>query len=244
VDADWESSSHPAAGDHEAASTVDAVRVRPPDLIVQDELHLISGPLGSLTGLYETAVDRLSTWEPESGVSVRPKVIASTATVRRADRQIHDLFARRTAVFPPSGLSADDTFFARRRRTDKTPGRRYVGNCAQGVRTKSVAIRVFVAQLAAAQYLYETYGPSDLTDPYMTLVGYFNRSGRGAHGARGACSRPGPLFACVPDPFLIGSGTPSRPQGGAPGREFKRATAAGRRPRPTSPCPSGRSAGP
>lgn len=174
VDTDWEASSHTASGNHEPATTVDAVRVRPPDLIVQDELHLISGPLGSLTGLYETAVDRLSTWEPEQGVSVRPKVIASTATVRRADRQIHDLFARRTAVFPPSGLSADDTFFARRRRTDETPGRRYVGICAQGVRTKSVAIRVFVAQLAAAQHLYETYGPSELTDPYMTLVGYFN----------------------------------------------------------------------
>ena len=174
VDADWESSSHLAAGDHPAASTVDTGRVRPPDLIVQDELHLISGPLGSLTGLYETAVDRLSTWEPEPGRSVRPKVIASTATVRRADRQINDLFARRTAVFPPSGLSADDTFFARRRRTDETPGRRYVGICAQGVRTKSVAIRVFVAQLAAAQHLYETYGASELTDPYMTLVGYFN----------------------------------------------------------------------
>ncbi|MBF8173055.1 DISARM system helicase DrmA [Streptomyces olivaceus] len=174
VDADWESSSHPAAGDHPAASTIDTGRVRPPDLIVQDELHLISGPLGSLTGLYETAVDRLSTWEPEPGRSVRPKVIASTATVRRADRQINDLFARRTAVFPPSGLSADDTFFARRRRTDETPGRRYVGICAQGVRTKSVAIRVFVAQLAAAQHLYETYGASELTDPYMTLVGYFN----------------------------------------------------------------------
>ncbi|MFD6996258.1 DISARM system helicase DrmA [Streptomyces mirabilis] len=174
VDAEWESSSHPAAGGHQAASTVDAVRVRPPDLIVQDELHLISGPLGSLTGLYETAVDRLSTWEPEPGRTVRPKVIASTATVRRADRQIHDLFARRTAVFPPSGLSADDTFFARRRPTEETPGRRYVGICAQGVRTKSVAIRVFVAQLAAAQHLYETYGASDLTDPYMTLVGYFN----------------------------------------------------------------------
>ncbi|MEU8552594.1 DISARM system helicase DrmA [Streptomyces anthocyanicus] len=174
VDTDWESSSHPPAGSHPAASTVDAGRVRPPDLIVQDELHLISGPLGSLTGLYETAVDRLSTWEPEPGHSVRPKVIASTATVRRADRQINDLFARRTAVFPPSGLSADDTFFARRRRTDETPGRRYVGICAQGVRTKSVAIRVFVAQLAAAQHLYETYGASELTDPYMTLVGYFN----------------------------------------------------------------------
>ncbi|MGA5766551.1 DISARM system helicase DrmA [Streptomyces pseudogriseolus] len=174
VDAEWESSSHPASGDYPSASTVDASRVRPPDLIVQDELHLISGPLGSLTGLYETAVDRLSTWEPEPGHSVRPKVIASTATVRRADRQIHDLFARRTAVFPPSGLSADDTFFARRRRTDETPGRRYMGICAPGVRTKSVAIRVFVAQLAAAQHLYETYGASELTDPYMTSVGYFN----------------------------------------------------------------------
>ncbi|GGP71239.1 DISARM system helicase DrmA [Streptomyces melanogenes] len=174
VDAEWESSSHPASGGHPAASTVDAVRVRPPDLIVQDELHLISGPLGSLTGLYETAVDRLSTWNPEPDRTVRPKVIASTATVRRADRQIHDLFARRTAVFPPSGLDADDTFFARRRPPEETPGRRYVGICAQGVRTKSVAIRVFVAQLAAAQHLYETYGASELTDPYMTLVGYFN----------------------------------------------------------------------
>ncbi|MER5517605.1 DISARM system helicase DrmA [Streptomyces sp. NPDC002763] len=174
VDSDWESSSHPASNGHRAASTVDVVRVRPPDLIVQDELHLISGPLGSLTGLYETAVDRLSTWNPEPDRTVRPKVIASTATVRRANRQIHDLFARRTAVFPPPGLSADDTFFARRRDTEETPGRRYVGICAQGVRTKSVAIRVFVAQLAAAQYLYETYGASELTDPYMTLVGYFN----------------------------------------------------------------------
>ncbi|MFH0517333.1 DISARM system helicase DrmA [Streptomyces sp. M41] len=174
VDVEWESSSHPASNGHPAASTVDAARVRPPDLIVQDELHLISGPLGSLTGLYETAVDRLSTWEPEPGRTVRPKVIASTATVRRADRQIHDLFARRTAVFPPSGLNADDTFFARRRSPKETPGRRYVGICAQGVRTKSVAIRVFVAQLGAAQYLYNTYGASELTDPYMTLVGYFN----------------------------------------------------------------------
>ncbi|MFE5920884.1 DISARM system helicase DrmA [Streptomyces sp. NPDC056468] len=174
VDVEWESSNHPASNGHPAASTVDAARVRPPDLIVQDELHLISGPLGSLTGLYETAVDRLSTWEPEPGRTVRPKVIASTATVRRADRQIHDLFARRTAVFPPSGLNADDTFFARRRSPQETPGRRYVGICAQGVRTKSVAIRVFVAQLGAAQYLYNTYGASELTDPYMTLVGYFN----------------------------------------------------------------------
>ncbi|WP_327273513.1 DISARM system helicase DrmA [Streptomyces sp. NBC_01224] len=174
VDSEWERHSHPAHGNHPAATTVDVPRVRPPDLIVQDELHLISGPLGSLTGLYEAAIDRLSCWDIEPGHTVRPKVIASTATVRRAERQINDLFSRRTAVFPPSGLTADDNFFARRRETKDKPGRRYVGICAQGVRTKSVAIRVYVAQLAAAELLHNRYGRTELTDPYMTLVGYFN----------------------------------------------------------------------
>ncbi|AXK32118.1 hypothetical protein DVA86_05065 [Streptomyces armeniacus] len=174
VDSEWERPSHPAQHGHPAARTLDVQRVRPPDLIVQDELHLISGPLGSLTGLYEAAVDRLSTWDIQPGQAVRPKVIASTATVRRAERQIKDLFGRRTAVFPPPGLTMDDNFFARRRSTGVKPGRRYVGICAQGVRTKSVAIRVYVAQLAAAKLLHERYGQGELTDPYMTLVGYFN----------------------------------------------------------------------
>ncbi len=174
LDSEWERHSHPAKGNHPAAITKDAPRLRPPDLIVQDELHLISGPLGSLTGLYEAAIDRLACWDITPGHTVRPKVIASTATVRRAERQINDLFNRRTAVFPPPGLSADDNFFARRRDTRSTPGRRYVGICAQGVRTKSVAIRVYVAQLAAAEKLHKRYGRTELTDPYMTLVGYFN----------------------------------------------------------------------
>ncbi|MBT2524550.1 DISARM system helicase DrmA [Streptomyces sp. ISL-99] len=174
VDSEWERPGHPAHGNHPAARTVEARRMRPPDLIVQDELHLISGPLGSLTGLYEAAIDRLATWDIEPGRAVRPKVIASTATVRRAERQINDLFSRRTAVFPPPGLTADDNFFARRRSTDVKAGRRYVGICAQGVRTKSVAIRVYVAQLGAAELLHQRYGRSEVTDPYMTLVGYFN----------------------------------------------------------------------
>ena len=183
---DWEKPSHDPKGVHQAASITPATRVRPPDLIIQDELHLISGPLGSLVGLYESAVDKLSTWEIMPGKSVRPKVIASTATVRRADRQIHSLFNRRTQVFPPPGLEASDNFFARQRATQDQeatettpeitgmPGRRYVGICAQGVRTKSTLIRIYVAVLGAAQLIHEKYGQNEITDPYMTLVGYFN----------------------------------------------------------------------
>lgn len=174
ADEDWEASRHLAEGRHPAATLTAAPELRPPDLIVQDELHLISGPLGSLTGLYEAAVDRLATWEYAPGKSARPKVIASTATVRRAERQIHALFDRRTEVFPPQGLEIDDSFFARQRPTDSHPGRRYIGICAQGVRTKSTMIRVYVAVLAAAQTVHKKYGRNSVTDPYMTLVGYFN----------------------------------------------------------------------
>ncbi|MCY9782538.1 DISARM system helicase DrmA [Nocardiopsis sp. EMB25] len=174
-----------------------ASAVRPPDLIVQDELHLITGPLGSLVGLYETAVDLLAGWEYTAPGSktrhkVRPKVIASTATVRRAKEQIGMLFARgETRIFPPQGLDASDTFFSRQRPVDPSDvlvpgqsddhtaahtadGRRYVGLCAHGVRIKSTQIRVYVAVLAAAQKLHLKYGHNEITDPYMTLVGYFN----------------------------------------------------------------------
>jgi hypothetical protein len=83
--------------------------LRPPDLIIQDELHLISGPLGTLVGLYESVIDRLASWDV-NGKRVRPKVIASTATVRRAADQVHALFLRRVAIFPPQGLDASDSF--------------------------------------------------------------------------------------------------------------------------------------
>ena len=90
-----------------AAKTEACLPLRPPDLIIQDELHLIAGPLGSLFGLYETAVDALCSWTVE-GRPARPKIVASTATVRRAEHQTYNLFCRQLAVFPPQVLDAGD----------------------------------------------------------------------------------------------------------------------------------------
>lgn len=97
----------------------------PPSLIIQDELHLISGPLGTIAGIYEAAIDTIIS---ERGA--RPKLIAATATIRRAPDQVRLLYGRDVAVFPPAGLSAEDSFFAR---TDKSvPGRLYLGVMGQG----------------------------------------------------------------------------------------------------------------
>ncbi len=154
------------------ARTLPAGPLRPPDLIIQDELHLISGPLGTLVGLYETAVDRLASWEVD-GRRVHPKVIASTATIRRADTQVQSVFLRQVQVFPPHGLDADDNFFSLQRPPDAAhPGRRYIGLCAPGTRQRAALIQTYVALLSAAQQLYERHGV--LVDPWMTLVGYFN----------------------------------------------------------------------
>jgi hypothetical protein len=167
-----DSDSHPAMGNLPKARSVPHLPLRPPDLIIQDELHLISGPLGSLCGLYETAIDHLATWSV-NGKPVRPKVIAATATIRRADRQIQNLFLRTVNIFPPQGLDIKDNFFSRQQEpSEKTPGRRYVGICASGRRLKHALIRVYVAHLSAAQVLFDKYG--EAADPWMTLVGYFN----------------------------------------------------------------------
>jgi hypothetical protein len=146
--------------------------LRPPDLIIQDELHLISGPLGSLVGIYEGAVDQLAIWDVD-GKKVRPKVIASTATVRRAQAQMAALFNRQVRVFPPPGLEAGANFFSRELSvSDAAPGRLYVGACAPGRRLKAALIGVYVAALAAGQTIYEKYG--EAADGFMTAVGYFS----------------------------------------------------------------------
>ena len=165
-------SNHPRRGDWPATKPQSCLPLRPPDLIVQDELHLIAGALGTMVALYETAVDRLASWSV-GGRSVRPKVVASTATVRRAKEQVHCIFARDLAIFPPPITDAGETFFSRQVAVDEAnAGRRYLGVCAHGQRLKQVQIRVAQILLAAAQLLFDEHGAA--ADPYMTLVDYFS----------------------------------------------------------------------
>lgn len=152
-------------------------RLRPPDLIIQDELHLITGALGTAVGLFEGAVDVLSTWqlgsEEESSATVKPLIIASTATVRKASEQVMRLYARQVEVFPPQVLSVSDTFFSEEVPiTPKDPGRLYVGVCAHGARLTLAEIRVSEILLLAGQKLFDEYG--EAAEPYMTLVDYFS----------------------------------------------------------------------
>ncbi|KRE47421.1 helicase [Paenibacillus sp. Soil522] len=162
---------HKKKGYLPATSVKNVLSVRPPDLIIQDEFHLISGPLGTMVGLYETIVDELSTWDI-NGKSVRPKVIASTATVRKASEQINNVFLREVSIFPPHGLDIEDNFFSIQRSVEKKPGRSYMGICSPGSSRPAVLIRIYVAMLTAAQSLYNHFGQA--ADPYMTVVGYFN----------------------------------------------------------------------
>ncbi|KVV21879.1 helicase [Burkholderia ubonensis] len=164
-------------GNHQAGKGLPSSKVktispiRPPDLIIQDEFHLISGPLGTMVGLYETAVDELCGWTLD-GKTVKPKIIASTATVRKAKEQVNNVFMRRVSVFPPHGLDVEDNFFSVQRPIEEKPGRRYLGVCSPGSSRPAMLIRVYTAFLTAAQELFDHFG--EPADPYMTMVGYFN----------------------------------------------------------------------
>ena len=147
------------------------LQIRPPDLIIQDEFHLISGPLGTMVGLYETAVDELSTWKLD-GKAIKPKIVASTATVRKAKEQVNNVFVRDVSVFPPHGLDIEDNFFSVQRPISDRPGRRYLGVCSPGSSRPAMLIRVYTAFLTAAQALFDRFGQA--ADPYLTTVGYFN----------------------------------------------------------------------
>jgi hypothetical protein len=148
-------------------------RVSPPELIIQDELHLISGPLGSMAGHYETLINELCTQRQGQEV-LSPKVIASTATITRAAEQIHALYGcgrDRASVFPPQCLDAGDSFFAYV--DHKAPGRMYAGVHASGLPSHTTAqVRIVSALLQGTRSA--AVSNERERDPYWTLIGYFN----------------------------------------------------------------------
>ena len=144
--------------------------INKPQLIIQDELHLISGPLGTLTGLYESAIDRLC-WDGNS----KPKIIASTATIKNAAYQVRGLYDREYFQFPPSGLDNNDSFFAVEANKDDRPCRYYVGTAEQGGSTTDLLVRTFSILCLADYYLSkDNTVPKAVVDQYYTIIGYFN----------------------------------------------------------------------
>lgn len=138
----------------------------PPTLVIQDELHLIAGPLGSVAGLYEAALDTLLQMR-----GIRPKYIASTATIRMATEQAKNLYGRDLAVFPPPGLTCDDSYFAR---TDhERPGRMYVGYLATRLGQQQCLAPLAAALLSGPRELFEEQVEGEaLLDAWWTQVIY------------------------------------------------------------------------
>jgi hypothetical protein len=142
---------------------------RAPELIIQDELHLISGPLGTIVGLYETVIDALC-----KAKGVNPKIIASTATIRRAKEQCSVLYNRDVVQFPAPGLNADDSFFARESKIsheDGFFGRKYVGLMPAGKTKAMMEVRSLAALLQKAKMMDL---PDEVKDKIWTLTVYFN----------------------------------------------------------------------
>ena len=148
-------------------------KASPPGLIIQDELHLITGPLGSMSALYETLIEELCT-ERRATAVIKPKIISSTATARRYAEQILALYAREKAIlFPPPGLDISDSFFssfAKKANGELEPGRTYVGIHASSFPSNlTTNVRVFAALLQGARML-----PEAQRDPWWTLLVFFN----------------------------------------------------------------------
>ena len=165
----------------------------PPELIIQDELHLISGPLGTIYGGYETVVEEMCCIE-RNGRKIRPKYVVSTATIKNAGEQIKFLYGRENFMqFPPSGFDTRDSFFIKEVSLPKEyfttasddklqkmiddgqkPFRQYVGICASGQSVKTTLIRLYSIILQTALDLSKESEFEDYIDPYYTLIGYFN----------------------------------------------------------------------
>ena len=142
----------------------------PPELIIQDELHLITGPLGTVYGAYETIIEDMCTHD-----GIRPKYVVSTATIKNADNQAKSLYARKnTTQFPPNGFEIGDSFFIREIHVEEDPFRKYVGICAPGQSVKTALLRTYAVILQTVGNLSKQEEWNDVIDPYYSLIGYFN----------------------------------------------------------------------
>ena len=142
----------------------------PPELIIQDELHLITGPLGTVYGAYETIIEELCSHD-----GIKPKYVVSTATIKNAEAQTKCLYARNnTTQFPPNGFEIGDSFFIKEIPIEDDPFRKYVGICAPGQSVKTALLRVYAIILQSAYTLSLQDEYKDVIDPYYSLVGYFN----------------------------------------------------------------------
>ncbi|NRD30667.1 hypothetical protein HQQ92_02360 [Shewanella sp. DC2-4] len=148
----------------EAAAFFGDRKVLPPSLIIQDELHLISGPLGTIAGIYEAGFDTIM-----EVLGQKPKIIAATATIRAANQQSVRLFGRKVNVFPPSGTDQADSFFSKEEQSK--PGRMYVGVMPSGHTGQTSLIQTSAAALLAP---YELGFDNMLLDSYWTLPIYHN----------------------------------------------------------------------
>lgn len=142
---------------------------KPPELIIQDELHLLSGPLGTITGLYEVAITKFCEY---NGIPV--KILASTATIRNASEQIKALYGRTHTQFPPQGINCDDSFFAKLSTAENKPTRMYYGVMGAGVTHTSTFNKINAVLLYASRYLENKDYSPEVIDNYWTIVDYFN----------------------------------------------------------------------
>ena len=157
------------------ASTLKPVKpFLPPELIIQDELHLITGPLGTIYGAYETIIEDMCSYNA-GAKHIKPKYVVSTATIKNAPEQTKCLYAREnTSQFPPNGFEIGDSFFIRELPVESNPFRKYVGVCAPGQSMKTALLRIYAIILQEAYRLSLDDEWKDVIDPYYTLIGYYN----------------------------------------------------------------------
>ncbi|MCW2135106.1 helicase-related protein [Arthrobacter sp. VKM Ac-2550] len=138
-----------------------------PSLLIQDELHLLSGPLGTTVAVFEAVLQILL-----SRQGTHPKTVASTATIRASEEQIRGLYGRPVALYPPAGLDEDRSFFSQP--VPSGEGRLYVGLMPQSLPQTTALIAAATPLLELPHVLVDRGVTEAVSDDYWTSVFYHN----------------------------------------------------------------------